>query len=56
VPLAVTGASVIGFQILTLVQPPAFVGGVLLWALAGALLGGALPRHRGIPVAKSAAA
>ncbi len=37
-PLVVTGAAAIGFQILTLGQPPVFVGGVLLAVLASVLL------------------
>lgn len=37
-PLVVTGAAAIGFQILTLAQPPPVIGGVLLAALASVLL------------------
>ena len=51
VPLAVTGATAIAFQILTLAQPPALAGGVLLAVLAGSLLRGALPRRARVPAA-----
>ena len=38
VPLAVTGAAAIGFQVLTLAQPPVLAAGVLLALLTGSLL------------------
>jgi hypothetical protein len=50
-PLVVTGAAAIGFQILTLAQPPVLFGGVLLAALAGILLQGPSSRLRPVPAA-----
>ena len=51
VPVAVTGAAAIGFQVLTLAQPPVLAGGVLLAVLAGSLLSGALLRCPLLPAA-----
>lgn len=53
-PLAVTGAAAIGFQILTLVQPPVLAGGVVLAVLAGSLLRGAPPRRARVPAGLTA--
>jgi hypothetical protein len=50
-PLAVTGAAAIGFQILTLAQPPVLAGGVFLAVLAASLLRGALLRRPRLPAA-----
>jgi len=51
VPLAVSGASAIGFQVLTLAQPPVLASGVLLAVLAGSLLRGAVQRRLSVPAA-----
>lgn len=51
VPLAVTAASAVGFQVLTLAQPPAPVGVVLVVVLAGVLLRPAVPRRFRMPAA-----
>lgn len=51
VPLAVTGATAIAFQILTLAQPPVLAGGVFLAVLAGSLLRGGRLRRPPVPAA-----